>query len=332
MGAVDVPAAPRPPPRALIAPCRYPQAPPPAAARAERASCRARRRGSGVRARRAAARVTAVAVSRSVRQPGCTTIGRAPARVRSRRCDLGAPESRGTRRARIGTRLRALDLKRSVGHPMLGRSSTAPRWRTSPAARGWSRPMSLAITTSRATRPKSTGASHAPIDHIRRIDRAQPSEVEQKLRRTPASTTRRTKALHAGVEGLADRVGSPQRVGRSAGPRRLEREASRWTIRATSPRGWGGVRSATATAHRWPSRSAARSGSERARAGRRARPSGAEGSRSSSAETSRMWSRRGWGARRRNRRHVRPSAHRGLRGSFCPLHRVERSVCSRWWS
>jgi hypothetical protein len=108
------------------------------AARAYRASSRARRSGSGVLARRVEARTTAIAVSRSVRQPEWTTTGRAPGRVRNRRAtstprsDTGlvapnsAPGSRPS--ARSG---------RSVT-PMLGRSSTGAEWRASPAPRGWS--------------------------------------------------------------------------------------------------------------------------------------------------------------------------------------------------
>ena len=56
---------------------------PSSAARARRASRRARRMGWGVRARRLAARTADTAVSRSVRHPGWTTRGRAPTRVRS---------------------------------------------------------------------------------------------------------------------------------------------------------------------------------------------------------------------------------------------------------
>jgi hypothetical protein len=197
-----------------------------------------------------------------------------------------------------------------VPRPRAGHASARPRWR--------------------ATRPKSTGASHAPIDHIRRIDRAQPSEVEQKLRRTPASTTRRTRALHASVEGLADRVGSPQRVGRSAG-----RAAS-----SAKPAGGrfgdipeGGVVSGVQRLRLIAGRVGAlhavrRSGLVLVAEPGQVGPKGHDPARPKQQDRSR----RGWRARRRNRRHVRPSAHRGLRGSFCPLPQVGRSVRSRWWS
>jgi hypothetical protein len=72
---------------------------PSSAARARRASRRARRSGSGVRARRTAVRTTDAAVSRSVRQPAWTTSGRAPA-AGSPAPDELAPDFSDSRRGR----------------------------------------------------------------------------------------------------------------------------------------------------------------------------------------------------------------------------------------
>ena len=137
-----------------------------ASRRATRAACRARRSGSGVRRLPVAARTSPTAVGRSTRQPGCTTSGRAPARVRTQHATTSLPIRSALTAPRLSDGHEPWATRGRCLPPTVGRSRTAPRWTAKPARAGWSRPVAAHLQLDAARGQRLLPGDHVVIHRV----------------------------------------------------------------------------------------------------------------------------------------------------------------------